>query len=489
MPPRHHAAGLVIASNRAPVELRTDPDGNLVRRRGGGGLIAVLGPAAAAADGVWVASAMTEEDATAARHAAATGGLEHVDVTGGQVRVRLLDHEPATYRDYYGTIATELLWFTHHHLFGLALEPVFDARLHEAWTSYRAVNDSFAAACSQHTAPGGTVLLQDYHLSLAPRRLRELRPDVGSAHFTMTPWADPGHFDVLPRAHAAELVDGILGADMAAFLVRRWARAFLACCERLGRTVDHERRAVRSADGRWVAVRCFPVGVDADELRERCAAPDVAEHRRRLAAIAGQARLITRVDRMEPAKNVLRGVAAYAELLTRWPRWRGRVVHFVHAYSSRDDLPAYRDYAERVTAAVAEVNRAYGTATWQPVVLETANDFGLGLAAMSLADVVVTNPLRDGMNLVAKEAAVVSERDLALVLSAHAGAADDLGDGCALVDPVDVSALAEEMHAALELPGAERTARLARLRKGATALPPRDWLAAVTAELDVVTSP
>jgi trehalose 6-phosphate synthase len=114
----------------------------------------------------------------------------------------------------------------------------------------------------------------------------------------------------------------------------------------------------------------------------------------------GPARLVVRVDRMEPAKNILRGIAAFAELLEREPGRRGRVVHFVHAYSSRGDLPAYRQYADEVGAAVAAVNRAYGTADWQPILFETTHDFALGLAAMSLADVLVVNSLRDGMNLV-----------------------------------------------------------------------------------------
>ncbi|HKN95805.1 MAG TPA: trehalose-6-phosphate synthase, partial [Pseudonocardiaceae bacterium] len=240
----------------------------------------------------------------------------------------------------------------------------------------------------------------------------------------------------------------------------------------------------RAEDGRWAAVRCFPVGVDGEELTARAAADGVAAHRRRLAARVGDAALVLRIDRMDPAKNVLRGVAAFAELLDREPARRGRVVHLVHAYTSRGDLPAYRRYAEQVRALVDDVNRRYGRPGWQPVLLETGNDFDLGIAELSLADVLVVNPLRDGMNLVAKEAAVVSERGVALVLSEFAGAADDLADGCVLVDPLDVSALATELSAALDLPSAERMARLARLRKGATALPPREWLAAVTRELD-----
>lgn len=478
-------APLVIASNRGPVELRAGPGDHVVQHRGSGGLIAVLGPAAAAARGLWVASAITEHDIRAA-HRADTGTMEIVDLPEGSVRVRMIAHEPSVYHDYYRTVSTELLWFLQHHLFDLSRGPVVDSRLRGAWCNYRRANNDIALACATHTCAHGTVLLQDYHLSLAPRRLRSLRPDVRSAHFTMTPWADPDYFSVLPRDLRHELVSGLLGADMVCFLVPRWARAFLECCARLGLTADPHRSEVLDEEGRNVAVRCFPVGVDDVELLARAARPEVAEYRDRLRDRVGNRQLVLRIDRMEPAKNILRGLAAYAELLEREPERRGQVVHVVHAYSSRGDLPAYRRYGEEVHESADRVNARFGDHSWQPVILETSNDFLLGLAAMSLADVLVVNPIRDGMNLVAKEAAVLSRRDLALVLSRSAGAADDLADGCVLVDPFDVTELSTQLAAALDLPAGERRARLSRLRQGAVALPPRTWLDAVLHELDVL---
>jgi len=479
------AADLVVASNRGPVEMHDGADG-VVARRGSGGLIAVLGPALASRGGVWVASALTPAERAMAR-AAARGRLRAtVELPEGPVGLRLLDHDRVRYAQYYGRTSNELLWFLHHHMFDLTRQPVFDAALRASWSGYRDVNDAFAAACAEEAAEGGAVLIQDYHLSLAPRRLRSLRPDVRSAHFTMVPWADPDYFAVVPEPIARELVDGLLGADMVCFLVARWAEAFLACCQRLGYAVDRARTAVRDGDGRWAAVRCFPVGVDPETLRRRASEPDVERHKRALRELAGDRRLVVRVDRMEPSKNVLRGLAAFSELLQREPALRGRVVHFVLAYASRGELAAYRQYAEDVRRRVEEINRRFGTADWRPVVLETRNDFGRGLAAMALADVLVVNPLRDGMNLVAKEGPVVSEGGLALVLSRHAGAVDDLADGAALVDPFDVSALAARISSALAMSGEERAARLDKLRRGAGALPPGRWLAAATAELERV---
>ncbi|MCF6523715.1 trehalose-6-phosphate synthase [Streptomyces sp. JJ36] len=478
-------ARLVIASNRGPVERRTGPDGEVVRHRGAGGLIAVLGPALASHGGVWVASALTEEDRAAAREA--EGSAPDVLVLPeGPIGVRLLAHDPEAYAGYYGAVSTELLWFLQHHLREPGTPRTADADLHAQWGHYRTVNDAFARACAAEAQPGGTVLLQDYHLSLAPRRLRALRPDVRSAHFTMTPWAEPEQFAALPAELRRELVDGLLGADMVCFLVPRWADAFLACCAELGLAVDRTARSVRDAGGRAVAVRCFPVGVDETALRARAAEPDVQRYEADLRALAGDARLVVRVDRMEPSKNIVRGLDAYARFLQAHPERHGRVVHYVLAYASRGELEAYREYAARVETLTREINRTFGTDGWQPVVLETRNDFGRGLAAMALADVLVVNPLRDGMNLVAKEGAVVGRRGPALVLSRHAGAADDLAEGCTLVDPWDPGELAEAIEASLRLPHAERALRLGRLRRGAAALPPDRWLAAALTELERV---
>ena len=476
---------LVIASNRGPVELREDDAGEVVAHRGGGGLIAVLGPAAATARGLWVAHAMTPADARAARRADA-GDLVTVELPEGPVDVRMVDHDPLVYDDYYGVVSTELLWFLQHQLFDLTREPIVDRALRAAWANYENVNDHIAAVCSDHAVPHGTVLFQDYHLSVAPRRLRARRPDVRSAHFTMTPWAEPAYFATLPHDLRHTLVDGLLGADMVCFLVPRWRDAFLACCVELGFSVDHRRHAVLDADRRSIAVRCFPVGVDGDQLRARAAQADVLERRAMLADRVGERQIVLRIDRMDPAKNILRGLAAFAELLEREPRRHGKVVHIVHAYASRADLAPYRRYAGDVHDAVRLINERFGDGDWQPVILETVNDFALGLAAMAVADVLVVNPSRDGMNLVAKEGAVLSERDVALILSRGAGAADDLAAGCVQVDPFDVSELSAQISAALDLPSGKRKQKLERLREGATRLPPRAWLAAALAELDRV---
>jgi trehalose 6-phosphate synthase len=197
----------------------------------------------------------------------------------------------------------------------------------------------------------------------------------------------------------------------------------------------------------------------------------------------GDSRAIVRVDRTELSKNIVRGLNAYRELLRVHPEHRGKVVHVVFAYPSRHDLPDYRAYTAEVQRVAREIEDEFATSDWNPLLLEVNDDYPRSLAALELAEVLVVNPLRDGMNLVAKEGPVLSADGVAVVLSREAGAADELGPDTLLVNPYDVSATAEAMHAALSMPAAERRERTARLAAAATALPPRQWLRAQLDEL------
>lgn len=202
----------------------------------------------------------------------------------------------------------------------------------------------------------------------------------------------------------------------------------------------------------------------------------MAERITALRAETGAGRkLIVRVDRTELSKNIVRGLLAYRQLLTDRPEWRERVVHVAFAYPSRQDLPLYRDYTAEVARLAAAINEEYGTPGWDPVLLKVDDDFARSLAAYRLADVALVNPIRDGMNLVAKEVPVVSDHGVALVLSREAGAHAELGDDAISVNPYDIRATAAALHTALTLPDADRAARTKRLADASTALPPSRW--------------
>ncbi|MFI0188617.1 trehalose-6-phosphate synthase [Streptomyces sp. NPDC017082] len=462
---------MLVASNRGPVSYQVHEDGSLHARRGGGGLVSGLSAIGSDAGAVWVCAALGDGDRAAVRRA--DGGLLPAGDTGGQ-RVRMLDIDASVHADAYNGIANSVLWFVHHMLYQTPLEPAFDAEFRRQWAAYREYNRAFAEALAEEAGEGAAVLIQDYHLALAPRMLRRLRPDLRIGHFSHTPWAPPDYFRLLPDDIAAELLDGILGADRAAFLTRRWADAFTACC--------HAALGPDSLSGTRIGVH--GLGADADFLRERAHREDVAERMAALREEIGPGRkTVVRVDRTELSKNIVRGLLAYRQLLDDHPEWREKVVHVAFAYPSRQDLAVYRDYTAEVQRLADEINERYGTPGWTPVVLHVKDDFARSLAAYRLADVALVNPIRDGMNLVAKEVPVVSDHGCALVLSREAGAHEELGEDAFTVNPYDITGTAQALHTALSLPPEERSARSKRLATAATALPPARWFLDQLAEL------
>lgn len=458
-----HGAEVLVASNRGPVSYEVIEDGSLLAKRGGGGLVSGLSAIGPETNAVWVCAALGGGDREAVRRAG--GGLLPAEETGGQ-RVRMLDIDATVFADAYNGIANSVLWFVHHMLYQTPLEPIFDAEFRRQWASYEAYNRAFAEALAEEAADGAAVLIQDYHLALAPRMLRRLRPDLRIGHFSHTPWAPPDYFRLLPDDIAAELLTGILGADRAAFLTQRWADAFTDCCHAvLGPGIPSGTR-----------IGVHGLGADADFLRERAHRPDVDERMAALREEIGEGRrTIVRVDRTELSKNIVRGLLAYRQLLEDHPEWRERVVHLAFAYPSRQDLAIYREYTAEVQRVAETINSVFGTEGWTPVVLHVKDDFARSLAAYRLADVALVNPIRDGMNLVAKEVPVVSDEGCALVLSREAGAYEELGEDALVVNPYDIGGTARALHSALAMPVDERAERSKRLAAAATALPPAQW--------------
>ena len=469
------APTLLLASNRGPASFTDGTDGDPVVRPGGGGLVSALSGVNGTSDALWVCAALTDADRRGVRRHPRRLPVE------APTAVRMLDVDPVVFDRAYNDVANSTLWFVSHLLYATPSEPVFDALSRRAWEDYRSYDAAFADALAEEAAPGATVLVQDYHLSLTPRQLRARRDDVRIGHFTHTPWAPPEYFCLLPDGMAREVLLGLLGADAVGFLSRRWADAFVDCCVAVlgAQRVDGGVRC----EGRTTRVDVHPLGVDAAELRARAARADVRDRVAALRELAGDRQVVLRVDRTELSKNIVRGLLAYRELLVTRPEWHRRVVHVALAYPSRHDLPAYREYTGAVQRVAREINSEFGTEGWQPVVLEVRDDYARSLASFVVADVLLVNPLRDGMNLVAKEGPVLSERGLSLVLSREAGAADELADDAFVVNPFDVSATAEALHEALRQPPDERRARTDRLADAATRLPPSSWLAAQRAAL------
>jgi trehalose 6-phosphate synthase len=444
----------VVVSNRGPLSFRRDGDGQLIARRGAGGLVSGIGPLVAGTGATWIAAALSDGD-----RAAAAGGTVEAD----GFRVRLLDLDPDVLRMAYDVVGNATLWFAHHGLWELARRPRFDGHFTEAWSAYRTYNAAFATAVAEAAPEGATVLVQDYHLSLLGPLLAAARPDLRAVHFSHTPFATPEWLAVLPRAAVDELLTGMAGHAACGFHSSRWEADFLACCHRFG----------VQPPATFVA----PLGPDPGDIGGVAASPACDDALASLEEEVGDRQLIVRVDRIELSKNLLRGFWAYDELLEQHPELREQVVFGAFVYPSREGLPEYLAYRQEVETLVARLEARWGTDSWRPVLLDTGDDFPRSVAALRRSDVLLVNPIRDGLNLVAKEGALVNERDGVLALSTEAGAWEELGPHSLEVHPYDVSATAEVLHRALTMPAAARAtqaeARLAVVR-GRT---PADWLA------------
>jgi trehalose 6-phosphate synthase len=477
-------AQVLVASNRGPLSYVTDEEGRLSVRRGGGGMISAL--EGYPGEITWICAALTDADRLAIRAAergpGGSGLLGAAPNGAANQHVRMLDLDRVTFDRAYNSVANRTLWFIAHLLFDTAVTPSFGPSWSADWAAYEEYCTRFAAALAEEAAPGARVMVQDYHLVLVPALLRRLRPDLRISHFTHTPWAYPDYFRLLPDHVARAVLLGMLGADQLGFHSRRWADAFKACCDAvLGAQAGP---AGVWHDGRLTCVDVHPLGVDGDQLRRRSTQADVAGRMQLLAEQIDGRRMILRIDRTELSKNIVRGLEAYRELLRSHPELHGDVVHLAFAYPSRHDLPEYREYTAAVQRMAYEIGEEFGRPDWAPVRLEVSDDFPRSLAAYALADVLVVNPVRDGMNLVAKEGPVLSQEDLALVLSREAGAADELSGDALVVNPYDVSQTAAAMWDGLTMDPAERQARCAGLARTSAALPPSRWFASQLHQLE-----
>ncbi len=449
---------IVVVSNRGPFRFTRTPDGSFEAHQGAGGLASALRPlltsGAAGPDATWIAAALGDDDRAA---------VQAGEVRAPGISLRLLEHDAQTHRLYYDVIANGTLWFLHHGLFDLVRRPRFDDRFREAWAAYVTVNQTFADATLETASDSDTVLVQDYHLALVPEMIRRQRPSLRIAHFTHTAFCGPNSIRVLPDDVATALCRSLVSCATG-FHAKRWARAYEA--------------SAREILGEGTATSAFvaPLAPDAEDLAQLAASPEAQTAGAELDEIVGDRKLIVRADRVDPSKNIVRGFAAYDVLLADHPEWRERVVFVARLTASRRTLPEYLAYSNEVEQAVARVNERWATGSWQPVIVETHDDYTRTVAALTRSDVLLVNPVKDGLNLVAKEGALLNQRDGTLCLSRDAGAWDELGEAAEPVHPFDLDQTATALHTALSMPATERAARAKRLRELTAARTPRDWL-------------
>jgi trehalose 6-phosphate synthase len=464
---------LVLVSNRGPVTF--EDDGSV--KRGTGGLVTALTGLASHRDAVWIASALTEGDARTGHEA----GGKPVTVrspAGGEYQVRLVVSEPDAYDRFYNIFANPILWFIQHYLWDLSNAPDIRRNEVEAFEyGYNVVNEDLAVAVIEEIEGQDepVVMVHDYHLYTLPALVRCARPDVFLHHFVHIPWTQSDAWRVLPKNIREELYCGLLSNDIIGFHTSSYRRNFLQCCRDLmDLEVDFEAGIVHFED-REVWVRNYPLPIDAKALFNVASSEGVARQEKEL-LLRRRDHLILRVDRADLSKNILRGFSSFDLFLEQHPEFRERITFIAQLMPSRTDVPEYAEYLERIEALVAVVNHRHGTPDWMPIQLKLRDDLDEAVAAYKHYDVLLVNAMFDGMNLVAKEGPMVNERDGVSILSENTGAHEELGEHALSVNPFDIQALADSIHAALTMQPAERARRLRGLKEIVTARDPGDWI-------------
>jgi trehalose 6-phosphate synthase len=480
---------IIVASNRGPVEFYRAADGRLSTRRGAGGVVTALAALAHDVPLRWVATAMTPYDREAFAHAHSSART--VRLGRQPLQVRYIPLPADMYRRYYDETSNEILWFLQHYMWSPIHWPNFDEEQIRNWDEgYRPVNEAIARAIVEEAGSGNSsqyngedgsstiVLLQDYHLYLASALVRAQLPHATIEQFIHIPWPANRYWQFLPDRFVHEIYEGLAGndvlgfqteSDMQNFLVG--AQAFLA-----GSRVDFDRQTVVWRRRR-LAARVYPIPTDAYEIRRtlltapaRACAQELGE------SLNEGCQVIMRVDRLDPSKNIVRGFQAYETMLTRWPELLGRVCFLAFLIPSRQALKVYRNYQREVRDLIRSINEKYRTPGWQPIMAFFENNRPRALAAMRRYDVLLVNPIIDGMNLVAKEGPAANERNGVLVLSRTAGASSQLGEVALPVTPTDIDETATELYEALSMSQHERAQRAERAREIVERETPVDWV-------------
>jgi trehalose 6-phosphate synthase len=480
---------LVLASNRGPVTFERSRSGRVRRRRGTGGVVSAVSAISRYVNPVWICSPMSAADREVAEQN--QGGLVNCFTADYSFQLRFVMPGQERYDDYYSTVSNPLLWFLQHYMWDLARTPTFTPEMWSAWGSYREVNEAFADVIVEEMGNAlrpAIVMLQDYHLYLCPGALASRLPE-GSlvSQFIHIPWPGPDYWMVLPAGIREQILSSLCHNTILGFQTRRWALNFLRTCQSLlpGAEVDYASQTVRWQQ-RSVLVRTYPISIDVTALRRLGKSLGTLTHREHLLPRLGE-QTIVRVDRIEPSKNIVRGFEAFDLLLERHPEHVGHLRLVAFLVPSRLGIDEYQQYLEEIVVLVQRINLKYGDGEWQPIKLYVGENYARAVAGMQLCDVLLVNPIVDGMNLVAKEGAVVNERDGVLVLSEGAGASEELAEDALVVCPYDVVETAESLHRALTMSPEERAKRAATLKEVVEGHTVTDWLYNQLFDLSVVT--
>ncbi len=448
---------LVVVSNRLPYVFKRGADGRWRTESGAGGLVSALLPVLRDRGGSWIGWPGTPDTATALEAAVASAGA----AAGFALRAVTLDAKAV--HDFYHGFANEIIWPLFHDLKSLCN---FDP---EYWRTYKEVNRRFAEAVMADCVTSDFVWVHDYHLMNVAAELRALGCRSKTGFFLHIPFPPPDIFFNLPWR--LTLLNALLQYDLIGFQTIRDRRNFMQCLRELMSEVSIQGKGqvvTLTADNRTVRIGSFPISIDYNAFLRQAASEEVAQRAQELHRLLPKRKLVLGVDRLDYTKGIPQRLQAFRTALERYPELRERLSLIQVVVPSREEIPEYHDLKTRIEQLVGQINGTFmRPGGWVPVWYVygslSRNDL---LAYYRAADMALITPLKDGMNLVAKEYCACSiEEDCVLILSEFAGAAAQLQKGALLVNPYDIEGVADTLRRAFTMSEDERRGRMRRLRR------------------------
>lgn len=449
---------LLIASNRGPLEHYISPTGRIESRKGSGAIVTALNALTQMVDLTWISAALGEGD----RRMIEEGNETKVksNLPGQRIYARYVNIPRRTYHKYYNVFCNPLLWYLQNYMWNFPYNPNLAADVHQAWeTGYVTVNELFSEAVKNESLETGKdqiILIHDYHLYLLGGYVRRQFPNAIIQHFSHIPWPSAQHWLMLPKHMRETIFRSMIANNILGFQSKRDVRNFLTSCEEFVSDceVDYSKSSISSSLGNCY-VKAYPISVNLNDIERIADSPRVIEYQQALKKQISN-KVIVRVDRGEPTKNIVRGFKAFELLLNRYPDLRGNVSFLAFVVPSRPHIRQYQRYMDEINRTVSDINSRFGTESWQPIVTYLENNYTQAVAGLKLYDVLLVNPVVDGMNLIAKEGPIVNQRNGTVILSEATGAFEELKDWVVGVAPTDIEGTMNAMYQALVLTDVER---------------------------------
>ncbi len=445
---------LVIVSNRLPIIIEKQNDEWNIRQ-GSGGLVTALAPVLKNRGGLWIGwtgSAFSDNIDEPLRRAS-------MEIGYGLMPVELTQEEV---EKYYQGLSNEILWPLFHDLQSRCN---FDS---DYWSKYIEVNKKFSTAIHEHTKGDDYIWVHDYHLMLVGRELHALNPDTKIGFFLHIPFPPPDIFVKLPWRY--EIIQALMDFDLIGFQTHRDKRNFIQCVRTFMknvRTIGKGQIVTLKTPEKKIKVGNFPISIDYDYFARQAATKEVSDSAWYIHENLSEQHIILGVDRLDYTKGILERLKAFEKALERYPQLKSKVSYIQIVVPSRTNIPEYQQLRVMIEQLVANINGRYTKYGWVPIhyIYRSLDQYEL-LGYYRTAETALVTPLKDGMNLVAKEYCACSlEENGVVILSEFAGASDQMHKGAVMVNPYDTDSVADALYRAYTMQPDERKQRMKKLRQ------------------------